>query len=169
MEAKKGDILFYFEIGPIADIIKKRTNGPFNHVEIVIADNVALEIRPRNIGLIDLTFKEQELKTGEYILVKRPKWDNMENGIYQALKILRDTKGYSLGNIEAWWSGIKRLRKIKDNRFESDEWVICSEVVGDSLLAGGMKCKVDYGTSLQSPNDIFNNFEYYNSCIRVEG
>jgi hypothetical protein len=169
MEAKKGDILFYSEIGPVANIIKKRTTGPFNHVEIVIADNVALEIRPRNIGLIDLTFKEQDLKLGEYILVKRPKWNNMENGIYRALQILRDTQGYSLGNIEAWWSGIERLRRIKDNRFESDEWVICSEVVGDSLLAGGMKCKVDYDTSLQSPNDIFNNFEFYNGSIKIEG
>lgn len=169
MEAKKGDILFYHETGLIAKRIQKITDSPFNHVEVCIAESVAIEVRPGNIGLIDLTFKEQDLKPGEYIILKRPKWKDLDAGILRALTILRNVKGYSLGNITCWWSNIERLKKIHDQRFESDEWIICSELLADTLVAGRLKKLLDFPNSFYSPMDVFNGFEYFNGEIKIIG
>jgi hypothetical protein len=173
MNVKRGSVLFYHEIGFIAETIQKDTKGLYNHVEICIEDNISIQIRPAwdkgGIKLIDLTFKELELKKGEYIDIMMPKWIDMNAGILKARELYHKVIGYSLGNISAWWSGIERLRKEHDKSYESDEWLICSELGSKSFAAGGT---IYHGTiqehSYRSPNDLLL-FEFFDNIIRIEG
>jgi hypothetical protein len=159
MEAKKGQALFYHEVTPIAKIIQNVTKGIYSHCELCIADNISLEVRPSHIGLIDLTHKK--LKAGEYIDIKMPIWKDMEMGIKKALDVLAIAKGYSLGNVMAFFKPeMKYLRRIHNKDFEDDFWIICSEVVGDCLEIGGVKKNTDIENSLLSPNDIIKYFEW---------
>jgi hypothetical protein len=169
MKVKRGQVLYYHEISPLAKIIQKKTNGPYNHCSICIEDNIAIDIRPCNMKLIDLTFEEENLKAGEYIDIKTPVWGDMEAGILKARELFHNVKGYSIGGITAFFD-IDRLRREHRQDYESDEYLICSESQSKSLTAGKVK---DVGNikehSFKSPNDCSNVFVYDKDVRRVYG
>ena len=157
MEVKRGQVLFYHENGLVAKTIQKVTKGEFNHIELVVYNNVSLEVRPRHIGLIDMSTKE--LKLDEYIVIKDPKWSDMNMAINHALKVMKEAKGYSLGNITAWFA-MDHLRRGHRKDYESDDWIICSELVADCLEIGGVRKNTTIENSLLSPNDILKYFDF---------
>lgn len=146
---KAGDLVFFRNKGIIPALIRKVTNGYYNHVAIALSENLLLESE-YNSNTVIRNISFYHVKESEIRVVETNATEEQVAKLYKITDEYYSTKFYDLKLIVKMF--IKNVLHIPFKTVSRDK-VVCSELAGMVMLDTGMDD--NYDIMMLDPQELY--------------